>query len=139
MLLMALAGLGAMRTNQHGVATECFIYAVYFAVQAVCGWFIIKRKRWAWAVGTAASFNIVWWIANTIYAKNRWQEFAGVPYTPPPEDAAYELLSAAAKLEAQGRVQDALGAYQRIVDTYPSTAGGQDARKSIESLQAKIV
>lgn len=137
--LMALASLGAMITKQPGVATECLVYTVYFAVQAVCGWFIIKRKRWAWAVGTAASFNIIWWIANTIYAKNRWQEFVGVPYTPPPDEAAFELLDAATKLEAQGRVQEALAAYQRIVDAYPNTTGGQDARKSMESLQAKTV
>jgi hypothetical protein len=136
-LLMALAGLGGIITKQPGVATECIGYALYCAIQAVCGWFIIKRKRWAWVVGTAASFNIVWWIANSIYAKNRWQEFVGVPYTPPPEETAYELLNAATKLETQGRVQEAIAAYQHIADTYPNTAGGQDALKSIESLRIK--
>jgi hypothetical protein len=78
MLQMLVAALIAMKANQQGVATECFIQTVYFAVQAVCGWFIIKRKRWAWAVGTAASFNIVLWIANGIYARNRWDEFVDV-------------------------------------------------------------
>jgi hypothetical protein len=131
---MALAALGAMRTNQPGVSTECFLYTAYFAVQAVCGWFIIKRKRWAWAVGTAASFNIVWWIANSIYAKNRWQEFVGVPYAPTPE----ELFEKGVNFEAKGQAPEALAIYQQIVEKYPNTSAGQDAQKSIESLRAKI-
>ena len=44
----------------------------------------------------------------------------------------------ATKLETQGRVQEALAAYQRVADKYPDTAAGRDARKSIESLRAII-
>ena len=133
--------LGALLAGTRGQWPQCgalLFCMAYFVIQAVCGWFIIQRHRWAWVVGTAATLNIVQWIICGIYAKNRWQEFVGVPYTPPPEEAAYELLDAATKLETQGRVQEALAAYQRIAERYSHTAAGQDAQKSIESLRATI-
>jgi hypothetical protein len=52
------------------------------------------------------------------------------------EDQAYKLLADATKLETQGRVQEALAAYQQVFDKYPRTSAGQDARKSAESLRA---
>jgi len=54
------------------------------------------------------------------------------------EDEGYEVLARATKLETQGRVQEALLAYQRVADRYSHTAAGHDASKSIESLRAKI-
>src|SRR5580765_2262490 len=54
------------------------------------------------------------------------------------EEEGYEVLARATKLETQGRVQEALLAYQRVADRYSHTAAGHDARKSIESLRAKI-
>jgi hypothetical protein len=137
-LLTAVAGIDAVKAGQPGLAAGYLTGAVYLAVQAVCGWFIIKRKRWAWVAGTATSFNIIWWVANSIYARNRWQEFAGVPYARPPEDIASDLLSAAEGLKAQGQEQEALAVYQRIVDTYPNTPGAKGAVKGIENLKAKI-
>lgn len=48
---------------------------IYFGVLTLCGYFIIKRKRWAWVVGTILQFNIISWIINGVYQKNRWCEF----------------------------------------------------------------
>jgi len=136
-----ILALGVLVSVAKGQWPQCVLFLFlmsYFAIQAVCGWFIIQRCRWAWVVGTAATFNIVQWIICGIYAKNRWQEFVGVPYTRPPEEDAYRLLDAATKLEAQGRVHEALAAYQRIAERYSHTGAGRDAQVSIESLRAVI-
>lgn len=110
----------------------CLAYAVVPALDAVCGWFIIQRKRWAWVLGTVLSCNPVVWIINYIYGRNRWDEFAGQPYgSAGTEDEGYELLHDAAKLETQGRVQEALGIYQRVVERYSHTAAGRDAQASM--------
>ena len=53
------------------------------------------------------------------------------------EDQGYQLLAEATKLETQGRIQEALVAYQQISDNYPRTSAGQDALKSAESLRAR--
>ena len=60
------------------------------------------------------------------------------PTTTQTEDEAYELLNDATKLEAKGRVEEALSLYQRIVERYPQTAAGGDAQKSAQSLRAKL-
>ena len=118
---------------------SCLAYTVWFAVLAVCGWFIIQRKRWAWVLGTVLSCNILVWIINYIYGRNRWGEFGGQAYgSAGAEDEGYELLNDATKLEAKGRVWEALTLYQRIVERYPHTAAGGDAQKSAESLRARV-
>jgi drug/metabolite transporter (DMT)-like permease len=61
--------------NQAERVGEFIGYTVYYSFQSICGWFIIKRRRWAWAFGTIFSFNIVLWIINDIYGHNRWKEF----------------------------------------------------------------
>jgi S1-C subfamily serine protease/tetratricopeptide (TPR) repeat protein len=112
---------------------------VWLALIAVSGWFIIQRKRWAWVLGTAVSFNPIVWIINGIYAHNRWGEFGGEAYgSAGTEEEGYELLHDATKLEAGGRVQEALTLYQRIVERCPQTAAAGDAQKSAESLRARL-
>jgi hypothetical protein len=54
------------------------------------------------------------------------------------EDLGYEELAHGARLERKGQVQEALAAYQTVVEEYPHTNASEDAKKSIESLQAKI-
>lgn len=44
-------------------------------LSALFGWGIIKRRRWAWVVGTILTLNPFAWIINGIYAGRRWQEF----------------------------------------------------------------
>jgi hypothetical protein len=55
--------------------------------------------------------------------------------TPAPQETAFALLAEGARLEARGKVQDALDAYTEVVKDYPDTPAAQDARKSIESLR----
>ena len=57
---------------------------------------------------------------------------------PNPEDVAYHALEGATRLEVQGRIQEALVVYQKIVESYPDTGAGRDAQKSIENLSAKL-
>ena len=69
-------------------------------VWAPSGYFVIKRRKWAWVLHTIASLNPLWWIVNTIYGRNRWAEFdldesiAGgtrpsiVPHQRGPQDSA---------------------------------------------------
>ena len=107
---MFMAGMNSQWIG-FGVILVC---TVYFTIIAVSGWFIIQRKRWAWVVGTIASLNPLMWIINYIYGRNRWREFVGEPYgSAGTEEEGYELLADATKLEAAGRVQEAIAAYQR--------------------------
>jgi hypothetical protein len=136
--IFALGAWGAGTKGQFGECGEFLFYLAWSVIGAVSGWFVIQRKRWAWVVCTIFSCNIILWIPNYIYGRKRWGEFVGEPYARAEEDKGYELLADATKLEAQGRVQEAIAAYQRIADKYSHTAAGQDAQKSIESLQVKI-
>src|SRR5277367_2006155 len=114
-LLMAVVMLIAGLNGRWEAVGLCLICTAFFALHTVCGWFIIQRKRWAWVVGTIFSLNIFTWIINYIYGRNRWAEFAGQPYgSAGTEDEGFELLTDATKLETQGRVQEALAAYQHI-------------------------
>lgn len=111
---------------------------VWSVISAISGWFVIRRKRWAWVVATIFSFNIVVWIINYIYGRNRWGEFIGEPYcSAGTEDEGYELLQDATRLETQGRIQEALALYQSIANKYSHGGAGKDAQKSIEDLQAR--
>ena len=59
-------------------SAEPSAWLVLLALSAVwgpAGYFVIKRRRWAWIVHTVASFNPLWWIINTVYARHRWAEF----------------------------------------------------------------
>lgn len=136
--IFALGVLATGSSGQWGQCGEFTFYMVYFAVQGACGWFIIRRKRWAWVVGTILSFNIVAWCINYIYARRRWGEFVGELYgSAGTEVEGYELLRDATKLERQGQIQKALSLYRRIADNYSHTNAGRDAKLSFEDLQAK--
>ena len=89
MLAMVVAG-----TNGKFETLGSFLgYTVFFSIHSVSGWFIIKRKRWAWVVGTVFSCNIVLMVTNYIYGGNRWGEFIGQAYgSTGTVDEGYELL-----------------------------------------------
>ncbi len=53
-------------------------------------------------------------------------------------DTGYEVLALGTRLEMEGRVQEALVVYQKIIEQYPDTEASRDAKKSIDSLQAKL-
>jgi endogenous inhibitor of DNA gyrase (YacG/DUF329 family) len=62
-----------------------------------------------------------------------------IPYASPEmEDQGHRLLANATKLETQGRLQEALAAYQHVFTTYPHTSAGHDAKRSAENLRARI-
>lgn len=53
-------------------------------------------------------------------------------------DEARVLLAEATKLELAGQIREARAAYQGIARNYPQTTAGQDAQKSLASLQSQI-
>ena len=135
--ILAMVEAGIKQTPQQ--FGFCLAYTLFFSLQAVCGWFIAQRKRWAWVLGSLFTFNIILWVIHYAYASRRWEEFAGQAYgSLGTEDEGYERLHDALELEMQGRIQEALTAYEHIAQRYSHTAAAHDAQKSIESLQARI-
>lgn len=84
----------------HGICTAVF------ALTAVCGWFIVRRRGWAWLLGSllgpVCAFPVLqdllgWmamnvgfvggivWAINYVYGRNRWGEFRGVAAVPAAE------------------------------------------------------
>jgi len=54
------------------------------------------------------------------------------------EEDAYSLISEAIRLEARGKVDDALVKYQEVVTSFRDTPAGKDAQKNIEILRAGL-
>jgi hypothetical protein len=48
---------------------------LFFLAIASPFWFIIKRRKWAWIIGSILSLNPFIMVANYFYAKKRWHEF----------------------------------------------------------------
>ena len=80
---------------------------------------------------------VVAWGAIVFGAIRFFQGLAGRNPTPQVEEEGYDALSAANRLEGQGRIDDAIAAYQKIAETHPNTGAGHDAQKSLESLKAR--
>jgi len=58
------------------IGCMCFWFApATLGLSALCGWGIIKRRRWAWITMTILTLNPLGWIINGIYASHRWREF----------------------------------------------------------------
>ena len=55
-------------------ADQVLVGGLYLLLFAAVHVFIIKRKRWAWIVGTILQLNPILWIINGIYGKKRWHE-----------------------------------------------------------------
>ena len=72
-LLLAAVYQGLTAEQDSGAGTSLLLFMA--GVWGIPGFYAIKRKRWAWVVTTIVSLNPVWWIANTIYGRNRWDEF----------------------------------------------------------------
>jgi hypothetical protein len=80
-------------------------------------------------------------------ARENGIEFTPRQAAPPPrtktqqrrrEEEATSRLSKATKTEIRGRVQEALAAYQEIIDAYPDTQTAEDARISLQILKKKM-
>lgn len=50
------------------------VWSAWMLGDAVCGYFVIHRRKWAWLASTFLSANLFVWIINAIYGKNRWDE-----------------------------------------------------------------
>lgn len=74
-LFFGAATIVAGRNDRWEGVGSCSVLTVFFTLHAICGWFIIRRTRWAWVVGTILSCNIFVWVINFIYGRNRWKEF----------------------------------------------------------------
>lgn len=103
---------------------------------------VIKRLFWCFClipIVPLARFRVKRY-ADSSYVTRRLR-MPGEPYlsfaSSAMEDQGYQLLAEATKLETQGRIQEALVAYQQIFDNYPRTSAGQDALRSAESLRAR--
>ena len=40
----------------------------------ISGFFVLRRKRWAWVLATLLSLNPVIWLINLVYGARRWRE-----------------------------------------------------------------
>ena len=60
--------------NNHDVYV---LFLVLGVLVAISGKFIIERNKWGWVAGIILQFNLILWIINGIYVKNRWSELSG--------------------------------------------------------------
>jgi hypothetical protein len=81
---------------------------------------------------------VVAWGAIAFGAVQLFYGLLGGRRPPRLDNAGYDELEAATRLESQGRLQEAAVSYQLIADRYGGTPAGGDARKSLENLQAKL-
>jgi hypothetical protein len=106
-------------------------------------WFLGGILVTVLSYGSAASSPsggtyVIAWGAIVFGALRFFQGLSGRDTQPSSEDIGYYELACGTKLEREGHVREALLVYQRIIEKYPQTDVGRDAKKSIESLQAKI-
>lgn len=80
---------------------------------------------------------IIAWGAILFGGVRFFQGLSGRNTKPSNEDIGYEALAYGTKLETEGRVPEALAVYQSIIEKHPETDASNDAKKSIENLQAK--
>ena len=92
----------------------------------------------SYAFAAPGGSYLVAWGAIVFGAIRFFRGLSGFNAKPDNEDLAYRDLAVATELETQGRVEEALARYVGIAHSYPDTAAAQDARKSWESLRAKM-
>lgn len=64
--------------NDYGSSKETTLVAfAYFVLLAFTHGLILLRSKVGWVLGIALQLNPVSWLANGIYARNRWAEFRG--------------------------------------------------------------
>ncbi len=81
----SLAFVAGLAGAEYGINSTVLTLILAGAIWAPAGYYVIRRRRWAWIVHTAASLNPVWWIANYLYARRRWSELEGRPHPKMPE------------------------------------------------------
>ena len=97
--LAALSGIEMVRAALRAKWAAGEVHGIYtfvFALNAVCGWHIIRRRGWAWILGSllaplcafpvlrdllgpvlaqAGFLGGITWLVNYVYGRNRWAEF----------------------------------------------------------------
>jgi hypothetical protein len=96
----------------------------------------------AWTSPLGGTYVVAWGaiLFGAIRFIQGWRELRA----PPPSDkemdtdTGYEAIAIGTRLEMAGRVPEALAIYQKVAEEHPDTDAARDARKCIESLQAKL-
>jgi hypothetical protein len=70
-VLAFFVAVAGKKDAANGAALLLFLAAVW----GPAGFYAMKRRKWAWVMTTVLSCNPGWWIANTVYGRNRWHEF----------------------------------------------------------------
>jgi hypothetical protein len=134
--LAALSALEMVRAALRAKWAAYEVHAIYtlvFALNVVCGWFILRRKGWAWILGTFFSpicafpvlrdllgpdlahlgfLGYIIWLVNYVYGRKRWAEFHKQASEPPSADnKPFEPLRLLTSLEAKARPQEVLTLY----------------------------
>ena len=137
------------------------IYTLVFALNVVGGWFILRRKGWAWILGTFLSpicafpvlrdllgpdlaqigfLGYLIWLVNYVYGRNRWAEFHKEA-SAPADNKPFEPLRLLTSLEAKAQAHDGLTpGWQETIQTsedspaVPNTAsaGAQTERDNAQ-------
>jgi len=76
-LYCALFAVYAVMAGDKDASVGASVFLFLAAVWGPAGFYAMKRRKWAWVLTTILSCNPVWWIANTVYGRNRWHEFEG--------------------------------------------------------------
>lgn len=83
-LYCGLVGVFVAVAGEEDRVVSAAVLLFLAAVWGPAGYYAMKRRKWAWVMTTIVSCNPVWWIANTVYGRNRWHEFdAGEPKRQP--------------------------------------------------------
>ncbi len=70
-----LSYLAAVLHGGSGEPHNPIIDLVVAALFMPTHYYVIRRKKWAWVMGTVISLNPVVWITNAMYGRRRWKEF----------------------------------------------------------------
>jgi hypothetical protein len=131
--LAALSALEMVRAALRAKWAAYEVHAIYtlvFALNVVCGWFTLRRKGWAWILGTFLSpicafpvlrdllgpdlahlgfLGYTIWLVNYVYGRKRWAEFQNQTSEPARADnKPSEPLRLLTSLEAKARPQEVL-------------------------------
>jgi hypothetical protein len=109
---------------------------LYGGIVCVAG-IVVTGVTYLAASGPGGGTYLVAWGAILFGGLRFFRGLTGKNPTPRVEDTGYDSLSEANRLETRGRIEEAMAAYQKIVETHPNTDAGHDAQKSLESLTAR--
>jgi hypothetical protein len=102
------------------------------------GGIMVSGVSYIGASGPSGGTYVITWGAILFGAIQFFRGISRRDEQPNADEEGYEDLAYATKLETQGRVQEALRAYQQIAETYPDSAVAHDAEKSLDLLRAKV-